>query len=88
MFLMILFHHLTSIASYVRMNDETKGQKQVLIDPKQKRERSAQTIPLNNHPINSKQLLISPVTPQLRRMAPTAILVLLQPSQTPVDMRG
>ena len=23
----LLFHHLTSIASYVRMNDETKGQK-------------------------------------------------------------
>ena len=57
---MILFHHLTSIASYVRMNDETKGQKQALIDPKQKRERSAQTIPSNNRPINSKQLLISP----------------------------
>ena len=54
---MILFHHLTSIASYVRMNDETKGQKQALIDPKQKRERSAQTIPSNNRPINSKQLL-------------------------------
>ena len=54
---MILFHHLTSIAGYVRMNDETKGQKQALIDPKQKRERSAQTIPSNNHPINSKQLL-------------------------------
>ena len=57
---MILFHHLTSIASYVRMNDETKGQKQALIDPKRKRVRSAQTIPSNNHPINSKQLLISP----------------------------
>ncbi|PNE28396.1 hypothetical protein BHU09_07175 [Tannerella sp. oral taxon 808] len=26
-FLMILFHHLTSIASYVRINDGTKGQK-------------------------------------------------------------
>ena len=72
---MILFHHLTSIASYVRMNDETKGQKQALIDPKQERVRSAQTIPSNNRPINSKQLLIFP-------------LVLLQPSQTPVDMRG
>ena len=32
--------------------------------------------------------LFPPVTLQLRRMAPTAILVLLQPSQTPVDMRG
>ena len=35
MFLMILFHHLTSIASYVRINDGTKGQKQIPIDPKQ-----------------------------------------------------
>ena len=34
MFLMILFHHLTSIASYVRINDGTKGQKQAPIDPK------------------------------------------------------
>ena len=36
MFLMILFHHLTSIASYVRINDGTKGQKQAPIDPKRK----------------------------------------------------
>ena len=42
MFLMILFHHLTSIASYVRINDGTKGQKQAPIDPKQKGVRSAQ----------------------------------------------
>ena len=34
MFLMILFHHLTSIASYVRINDGTKGQKQAPIAPK------------------------------------------------------
>ena len=32
--------------------------------------------------------LFLPVMLPLRRMAPTAILVLLQPSQTPVDMRG
>ena len=31
---MILFHHLMSIASYVRINDGTKGQKQTPIDPK------------------------------------------------------
>ena len=34
MFLMVLFHHLTSIASYVRINDGTKGQKQALMAPK------------------------------------------------------
>ena len=34
MFLMILFHHLMSIASYVRINDGTKGQKQAPIAPK------------------------------------------------------
>ena len=45
MFLMILPHHLTSIANYVRINDETKGQKQAPIDPKQKGERSAKTAP-------------------------------------------
>ena len=38
------------------------------------------------HPFFSDLFL--PVMLQLRRMAPTAILVLLQPSQTPVDMRG
>ena len=37
MFLMILFHHLTSIASYVRINDGTKGLKQAPIDPKKEK---------------------------------------------------
>ena len=38
MFLMILFHHLTSIAKLpVRINDGTKGQKQAPIDPKERR---------------------------------------------------
>ena len=37
MFLMILFHHETSIASYVRINEGTKGQKQASIGTKQER---------------------------------------------------
>ena len=50
---------------------------------KTKRETAVQT--LSTHFFSD---LFPPVTLQLRRMAPTAILVLLQPSQTPVDMRG
>ena len=42
MFLMILPHHLTSIANYVRINDGTKGQKQAPIDPKQARRKILQ----------------------------------------------
>jgi len=41
----ILIHLLRSIASYVRINDGIKGQKQAPIDPKWKGERSAQTAP-------------------------------------------
>ena len=55
---MILFHHQTSIASYVRINDGTKGQKQAPIDPKQERRKICLNSSLNNHSINSKQLLI------------------------------
>ena len=40
----------------------------------------------SQHPILLNLFLL--VTLQLRRMAPSAILVLLPPSQTPVDMRG